>query len=62
MSKKSSEMKITIDKKLVLAIERLETAIRYGEDMLSSKQLAIKDAIFLLETAKLIYDDETKFI
>lgn len=55
MGKNEKEsLKISIDTKILLAIERLQNALKYGSDMISSKELCVKDAADLLEDIKLI--------
>lgn len=51
---------IDLDAKVLLAIGRLETAKKYGPDMLSSKHLAVKDAKFLLDCFETLLDQVTK--
>lgn len=50
---------IDLDTKILLAIERLNTAKKYGADMLSSKHLAVKDAKFLLDCFETLLDRAT---
>ena len=48
-------LKIAMDTKILLAIERLYTAQSYGSDMPGSKALAVRDAMDLLFDAICIH-------
>lgn len=49
-------LKIAMDTKILLAIERLYTAQSYGSDMPGSKALAVRDAMDLLNDAIYLKD------
>lgn len=50
------KLKIDMDTKILLAIERLYTAQSYGSDMPGPKALAVRDALDLLKDAIYLKD------
>jgi len=52
-----NELDVAIDTKILLAIERLQTALKYGRDMRSSKISCVNDSIDLLTDIEFILKD-----
>jgi len=52
-----NELDVAIDTKILLAIERLQTALKYGSDMRSSKIVCVNDSIDLLTDIEFILKD-----
>lgn len=60
LREETAALAIALDTKILLAIERLHTAKLYGEDMLSSKEVAVRDAKSLLDDFEIILNREDR--